>query len=129
MTNSGPISILGTVSVIDTATNNVTATVPVGTGPFGVAINPDGKEAYVANIYSNTTSVINTTNNTVIATVPVGIYPSGVSVTPDGKEAYVVNVDGTVSVIDTTKKIVIAYVDVENRSFVIGQFIGKGPSK
>jgi DNA-binding beta-propeller fold protein YncE len=39
----------GTVSVLDTATNMVVATVPV-TDFFigGVAITPDGKHAYVA---------------------------------------------------------------------------------
>src|SRR5216117_3487446 len=31
-----------TVSVIDTATNTVVATIPVGAFPFGVAITPDG---------------------------------------------------------------------------------------
>ncbi|MGH6850442.1 MAG: YncE family protein [Methylocella sp.] len=38
----------GTVSVIDTATNKVVATVPVGNNSsFGVAVTPDGKRAYV----------------------------------------------------------------------------------
>ncbi len=36
-----------TVSVIDTATNTVTATVPVGTYPSGVAVNPAGTRVYV----------------------------------------------------------------------------------
>jgi YVTN family beta-propeller protein len=31
-----------TVSVIDTATNAVIATIPVGDSPFGVAVSPDG---------------------------------------------------------------------------------------
>ena len=31
------------VSVIDTATNKVTATVDVGNGSYGVAVTPDGK--------------------------------------------------------------------------------------
>src|SRR6516162_7651936 len=31
-----------TVSVIDTVSNMVTATIPVGTGPWGVAVSPDG---------------------------------------------------------------------------------------
>ncbi len=41
-----------TVSVIDTATNTVVATVPVRSNdnPEGVAITPDGAFAYVANI-------------------------------------------------------------------------------
>ncbi|MFF3684429.1 YncE family protein, partial [Streptomyces sp. NPDC002187] len=33
-------SVDGTVSVIDTATNTVTTTIPVGSGPFGVAVTP-----------------------------------------------------------------------------------------
>jgi len=32
----------GTVSVIATATNTVTATIPVGSYPYGVAVTPDG---------------------------------------------------------------------------------------
>ncbi len=39
----------GTVYVIDTATNNVTAIVPVGLNPCGVAVTPDGTKVYVAN--------------------------------------------------------------------------------
>jgi YVTN family beta-propeller protein len=103
--------------------------VPVGTGPWGVAVSSDGTKAYVANFFSNTTSVINTTDNTVIAKVPVGISPSGVAVSPDGTKVYVVNADGTVSIIDTTKNIVTAAVKVGKAPLVIGQFIGKGSAK
>src|ERR1019366_1825125 len=38
------------VSVIDTTTNTVVATIPVGIFPSGVAITPDDTRAYVANI-------------------------------------------------------------------------------
>ena len=38
-----------TVSVIDTASNTVTATVAVGTDPYGVAVSPDGARVYVTN--------------------------------------------------------------------------------
>jgi YVTN family beta-propeller protein len=41
-----------TVSVIDEATDTVTATVPVGTGPAGVAVDPAARTAYVANYNS-----------------------------------------------------------------------------
>ena len=58
-----------TVSVIDTATNNVTATVTVGNNPFGVAVTPDGTKVYVANRVSNNVSVIDTATNNVTATV------------------------------------------------------------
>src|SRR5256886_13710269 len=39
-----------TVSVIDTATNTVVATIPVGAVPAAVAITPDGTRAYVDDV-------------------------------------------------------------------------------
>ena len=44
------INLDNTVSVIDTATNTVTATVPVGSYPIGVAVTPDGTKVYVAKL-------------------------------------------------------------------------------
>ena len=70
-----PNSATNNVSVIDTATNTVTATVGVGFGPYGVAVNPAGTFAYVANYRGNTVSVINTASNSVTATVGVGSHP------------------------------------------------------
>ena len=37
------------VSVINTATKQVTATIGVGSYPSGVAVSPDGTRAYVTN--------------------------------------------------------------------------------
>jgi YVTN family beta-propeller protein len=70
------------VSVIDTASNTVVATVGVGMNPFGVAITPDGTRAYVTNANSSSVSVIDTASNTVVATVGVGGLPEGVAITP-----------------------------------------------
>jgi uncharacterized repeat protein (TIGR01451 family) len=72
----------GTALVIDTSTNTVVATIPVGAVPQGIAITPDGTRAYVANINSNNVSVIDTSTNTVVATIPVGVNPVGVAITP-----------------------------------------------
>ena len=77
-------NLVGTVSVIDTATNTVVATVTVGVGPVAVAVTPDGTHVYVTDARSNTVSVIRTATNTVVATVLVGTEPFGVAVTPDG---------------------------------------------
>ncbi len=102
-----------TVSVIDTATNTVAATVPVGNFPNGVAVTPDGARVYVANVFGNTVSVIDTATNTVTATVRVGLNPLGVAVTPDGAHVYVVNQgEGNVSVIATASNAVTATVTV-----------------
>jgi len=64
-----------TVSVINTATNAVSATINVGSVPAGVSFSPDGSLAYVANYSSATVSVIDTATNTVSATVNVGNGP------------------------------------------------------
>jgi YVTN family beta-propeller protein len=107
-----------TVSVIDTATNKVVATVPVGTNPAGVAVTPDGTKVYVANENDNTVSVIRTATNTVVRTVPVGTAPVGVAVSPDGTKVYVANFkSNNVSVIARPGNTVVATIPV-----------GSGPS-
>jgi YVTN family beta-propeller protein len=115
ITNSGD----NTVSVIDTASNTVIATIPVGRNPFGVAVTPDGAKIYITNRgsfqeFSDTVSVIEAASNTVTTIIPIGRSPSGVAVSPEGSRVYVANSGGppdflgTVSVIDTTSDTVIA---------------------
>jgi YVTN family beta-propeller protein len=48
----------GTVSVISGRTGTVTATIPVGNGPVGVAVNPLTGAVYIASIGDSTVSVI-----------------------------------------------------------------------
>ena len=103
----------GTVSVIDTATDIVTATIPVGPDLFGVAVSPDGSTVYVSHDFESTVSVINTATNTVTATITVGTDPAGVAVSPNGRTAYVTNdFDNTVSVIDTATNTMTATIPV-----------------
>ena len=106
-----------TVSVIDSATNKVTATVKVGNKPQGVAVNPTGTEVYVANQDSNTVSVIDSATDKVTATVKVGNKPQGVAVNPTGTKVYVANRDSnTVSVIDSATNKVTATVKVRKQA-------------
>lgn len=51
------------VSVINTASESVTNTIPVGTPPFDVAFSPDGSIAYVP-IPANGVAVIDTVSET-----------------------------------------------------------------
>ena len=74
------------MSVIDTATNTVSATVTVGTQPIGVAITSDGTRVYVTNYASNTVSVIDAATNMVSATVTVGSGPTGWPSPPTGRK-------------------------------------------
>jgi YVTN family beta-propeller protein len=103
-----------TVSVIDTSTNAVIATIPVGFAPYSATITPDGTRAYVANANDNTISVIDTSTNTVIATIPVA-SPHDIDLTPDGTHAYVTNTTtNTVSVLNTATNTVITTIPVGN---------------
>jgi YVTN family beta-propeller protein len=101
-----------TVRVIDTTTNAVIATVPVGAETYGIALTPNNAFAYVANEDDNTVSVIDTATNTVIATVPVGPSPKLVAITPNGSFAYVTTAPNTVTVISTATNTVVATVTV-----------------
>src|ERR1019366_9277800 len=78
----------------------VTATIGVGSGPDGVAVDPATRTAYVTNVDDDTVSVIDEAAGTVTATVRVGADPSGVAVDPSAHTAYVTNGNAsTVSVI------------------------------
>lgn len=101
------------VSVINTATNTVTAKIRVGKRPRGIAISPNGALAYVTNFGSNNVSVISTATDTVIGKIKVGKKPQGVAFTPDGTRAYVVNSrSNNVSVIDVASQSVLTEVPV-----------------
>jgi YVTN family beta-propeller protein len=91
----------------------VTATIPVGTEPFAVAVDPATHTAYVANGSNGTVSVIDEATNAVTATIAVGSDPVGVAVDPAIHTAYVANADGgTVSVIDEATNAVTATIAV-----------------
>src|SRR5205823_1658930 len=68
----------GSVQVIDTATNAIIASIPVGKRPWNMAITPDGRKLYVACGRSNAVAVIDTDTNTKIADIPVADLPWGV---------------------------------------------------
>ena len=66
------------MSVIDTKSNTVTATIKVGKRPWNMALTPDNKKLYVANGRSDNISVIDTKANQVVQTISVGKLPWGV---------------------------------------------------
>ncbi len=118
-----------TVSVINTATNAVSATIPMAASPYGVAINPAGTFAYVANYADNTVSVINTTTNTVVGPpIGVGTHPNGIAVSPGGNLIYVANsADNTVSVIAEATRATVG-VDIPVGAYPMGFGIMPGPA-
>ena len=120
------------VTVIDTGTNRVKATIPIGFEASYMAVTPDAKHVYVAgNSINNydSVAVIGTAQESVLTSIrvqydPHGVYdPQGIVASPDGKRVYVVYaafVDpssnngqfqtSTVSTIDTATNKVVASV-------------------
>lgn len=102
--NSDDISIVDTsTNTLDNSTNviyidktcgyltNDIGTINVGRGPYGVAITPDSKYAYVTNMKSGNISVIDISTNSVIKTISPAfdtITPGDIAVTPDGKYVF-----------------------------------------
>lgn len=68
-----------TLSILDAASMREVAQVETGQGAHGVAVEPEGRYAYVTNLYGNTLTVVDLAEPTVVATVPTGASPNGVS--------------------------------------------------
>src|SRR5205814_15393 len=98
------------VSVIDTVTNTVAASIPVGTGPAQVAITRDGTRVYVTNTGSNSVSVIDRSALSVATTISLSARPAAIAVSPGGDWLYVLDATGVVEVIDTRSNAIAASV-------------------
>jgi YVTN family beta-propeller protein len=108
--NSGTVTVIDGTTVLTPPPNAI----PVGAQPFGVAVNPAGTRAYVANsnIFDTgvpSVSVIDTASLSEVARITAGItgQPSGVAVNDDGSLVYVANNNGTVAVIDAATNTVV----------------------
>jgi YVTN family beta-propeller protein len=108
----------GFVSVFDTATDTITATIPVPAGPpWYMSFSPDGARAYLS-IYDparsvNAIAVLDLASRSVVATIPVGRRPMASAVTPDGSRLWVPSHDdGILDIIDTATDAVVGTVAV-----------------
>jgi YVTN family beta-propeller protein len=108
----------GAVHVLDTATNTVVASVPVGGQPGHLAATPNGAFVYVADSLNNNVSVIAVSTNTVVATVAVA-QPQRIAFTPNGTFAYVTSTGlnrnnvAELYVIDTARNKVVATIPLD----------------
>ena len=75
----------GTLSVIDTATDQVVGEIPAGKKPRGLAVSLDGARLYVSDQPNNRLVVVDLALRKAVGTVPLGVSPEGVSASPDGR--------------------------------------------
>lgn len=118
------------VSVIDTVTDTVVKTIPVGATPDAVAVSRHGKRVYVANFGSNTVSVIDGASWTVIATIPVGTHPVAVAVDAFDERVLVANrTSKSATVIDAATNTVIGTVAFDGEPSAVDHYLpGEGYS-
>ncbi|WP_198086818.1 plastocyanin/azurin family copper-binding protein [Variovorax sp. E3] len=115
---AGPKAYVGnfkdsTVSVIDTGSEKVVATLPVAAGPDGILIAPDGRSVFVSGSGAAAVSEIDTATDRVTRGIDVGKGPQGLAMTADGKWLLVaVNGDDRVAFVDTSAHGVSATVPV-----------------
>ena len=83
----------GTVSAIDTTTDTVLSSVPVGAGANYMAYDSKLNRVYVNNPAANTVTALNVATDppTLLFTTPVAPGPASVAVLPDGSRAYAVS--------------------------------------
>jgi len=95
----------------------VTAEIPLGVVPAGLAVSPRGDYLYVTSFVDETAvSVIRTADNA-ISRIPLAFRPEGVVVGPGGRHLYVADPAGhRVAVVDTISGTT-AFVEVGSRPF------------
>ncbi|MGA8274794.1 MAG: YncE family protein [Thermoplasmata archaeon] len=100
---------LGTVGVIQTSTNVLTASIELGTSPGGIVFDPANGNLYTSNLITDNVSVISGTTNQVLTSIHVGGEPGAILYDPIDTEVFVSNFNtGNVSVINTTSEAVVA---------------------
>lgn len=83
-----------TLSIVSPDLARVTTIPTTQDGSHMVAISPDNRRAFVANIGSGTVSVIDLKAARKLRDVQIGERPEGIAVTPDGRQLWVSEVGG-----------------------------------
>src|ERR1051326_6317668 len=95
----------GGVSVIDTATRKVVATIPALTKHSNrLKFTPDGKLVLISDAESSAVLVLDTKERKLVQKITVGEVPLGIQIAPDGQRAYVACAQaGQIAIIDLVK--------------------------
>lgn len=107
------------VLVFDTASKQVSAHIPVGGSPSGLAVSADGAQLYVTGGGpAGTVCVVDTAKRRVTDRLRVGYQAQSPTLSPDGRTLYVCNrFDNDVSVIDLAAKKEVRRIAVRREPF------------
>jgi YVTN family beta-propeller protein len=102
------------VSVIDTETKKVVATIPGLTKHSNrLKFTPDGKLVLISDAESSAVLVLNVKERKLVQKIAVGEQPLGIQISPDGLRAYVAcALAGQIAILDLEKLAQIGAIDV-----------------
>ncbi len=94
------------VTVIDPGTFKIVGTIPTGQSESHMlAVSPDGKWGYTANVGPGTVSVLDLTAKKTVAIIPISGNTQRISITPDGKKVFTADqTQPRMAVIDTATR-------------------------
>lgn len=99
------------ITLFDTGTNTISATIPLPADSLSAIITPDGTRIYAADSDIANVNVIDVATNTVIANIPTigaGMGAFDIIVNPSGTRVYISNnTSGFVTVIDTATNTIV----------------------
>src|SRR4029453_2842537 len=75
----------GTLSIIDTAKDEVVGSIKAGKTPRGMAASVDGKRLYVSDQKSNALRIVDLASRSATGSIDLGESPEGVGRSPDGQ--------------------------------------------
>jgi YVTN family beta-propeller protein/YD repeat-containing protein len=109
------------VSVIDTATHSIIATMPAGVRAGRAIVTPDGSRLYVLNLGAVSLSVFDAVTNQPLTTIPLlAANVAAMAMTPDGRNLLVTHPSNdAVSLVDTATNTVAALIPVGRQPIFI----------
>ena len=103
--------------MLDTATSQIVAQIPVGASPHYAPFTPDGRQALAVVQGPGELAILDTASNTLAGTVAVGKAPHWSMSSADGRTAYVTNEGSNdVSVVDLGRRTVTATIALSTGS-------------
>lgn len=102
-----------TISIIDTKSQTIIASLDDVDSPSGIALSPDENHLYICHYFPNTLSVVDTRTLSTVGVLPLGVYPSNIFLHPNNALAYIKG-ENRILVVDLDRLRVVTTINTGN---------------